>query len=115
MGYDPLLILILALFAWLGFSLIAGAIAGSKGRSAFGFFLLSIILTPLIGVTAALIISSDAGTLERRGLAEGHLRKCTACAEPVRREAVKCKHCGSNLQPIVEPPPGLLAKIFLGK
>ena len=24
-------------------------------------------------------------------------RKCPFCAEPIRREAVKCKHCGSEL------------------
>lgn len=108
-------IIALGFFLWLAFSLAAGAIAASKGRSAFGFFLLSILLTPLIGITAALIVSGDPATLERQGLNSGALRKCHACAEPVRREAVKCKHCGVDLAPIVEPPPGLLAKIFLGK
>ncbi|MCP5016067.1 MAG: hypothetical protein GY938_12470 [Ketobacter sp.] len=28
----------------------------------------------------------------------GDLTKCPFCAEPVRKEAVKCKHCGSELQ-----------------
>lgn len=28
------------------------------------------------------------------------LRRCPFCAEDVRREAIKCKHCGSELTPV---------------
>jgi hypothetical protein len=28
----------------------------------------------------------------------GDLKKCPFCAEPVRKEAIKCKHCGSELE-----------------
>jgi hypothetical protein len=28
----------------------------------------------------------------------GEYKKCYACAEPVRIEAIKCKHCGSSLE-----------------
>ena len=31
----------------------------------------------------------------------GDLKKCPFCAEPVRKEAIKCKHCGSNLEATV--------------
>lgn len=28
----------------------------------------------------------------------GGMKKCQFCAEPVREEAIKCKHCGSKLE-----------------
>lgn len=28
----------------------------------------------------------------------GDMKKCPFCAEPVRKEAIKCKHCSSELQ-----------------
>jgi amino acid transporter len=40
---------------WFGLSLIAGYVGGNKGHSGFAFFLLSLILTPLIGLTYALV------------------------------------------------------------
>ena len=32
-------------------------------------------------------------------------RRCPACAEPILREAVKCKHCGTAVEPDPLPPP----------
>lgn len=31
-------------------------------------------------------------------------RACPQCAEPIRREAKKCRHCGANVEPM--PPAG---------
>jgi tellurite resistance protein len=44
--------------AWLIFSVIAGLIAAAKGRSGPGYFVLSVFLTPLVGVAAALAVSN---------------------------------------------------------
>jgi hypothetical protein len=38
-------------------AIIAGFIASNKGRSGFGFFLLSLLLSPILGLVIAAVIS----------------------------------------------------------
>lgn len=80
------------IITWLAFSIIAGLIASNKGRSGFGFFLLSIVFSPLIGILAALVA-------EKRGPAGGE-RKCPFCAEFIKQDAKACKHCGRDVPKI---------------
>ena len=42
---------------WLAFSIFAGMVASNKNRSFFGYFMLSVVLSPLIGFVAALIVT----------------------------------------------------------
>lgn len=88
---------------WIVFSIVAGWVASSKGRSGFGVFLLSLILSPLVGLIVAFAMQrGDAlqqAAAARSGVAGG-FRKCPFCAEVVKAEAVKCKHCGSALDPV---------------
>lgn len=81
------------LILWLLFSIGAGVIASNKGRSGAGFFLLSLLLSPLIGVFAALIAKRNEENIAQK---TGE-RKCQFCAEFVKKEAVVCKHCRSDL------------------
>ena len=85
------------IFFWFAFSMLAGWIAEQKGRSGVGFFFLSIILTPLIGLIAAAVISKNEAALADVALRDGKMRRCPDCAELVLIEAIKCKHCGSPL------------------
>ena len=73
---------------WLFLSLIAGYIAANKGRSGAGFFLLSLFLSPLIGIIVALVISSNDNRQQH---------KCPFCAESVKSEAIVCPHCGADI------------------
>ncbi|WP_241596007.1 hypothetical protein [Rosenbergiella epipactidis] len=53
-------------------------------------------ISPLIGFIVAL----SSSTSERRAVLHGEsgeYKKCPFCAESVRKEAIKCKHCGSDV------------------
>ncbi len=93
-------------FFWLIFAIVVAIIAGSRGRSGFGWFLLAMVISPLLAVLLVALLPSlkaapDAPTPET------HV-KCPDCAELVLKDARKCKHCGSALVPASEqskPPP----------
>jgi hypothetical protein len=89
--------------AWIVFSVIAGVIAGAKGRSGVGYFALSMVLSPLVGV----ILAAALPRLEPA--TDG--RPCPYCAEPIRRAAVICRHCGRDVPAPAptKPDPMLMA------
>lgn len=87
------------LFVWCLFGIAGGIVLGNKGRSGCGGFLLGFLLGP-IGLVIALVMRADQGALERQDLASGTARRCPSCAEIVRAEALKCKHCGADLPPV---------------
>lgn len=84
-------------FFWIVLSIAVGVIAGSKGRTGFGYFMLSLLLSPLI-IGIVVLAMPKVVPAGQRETAETHTR-CPACKEVVRRDAIKCKHCGSTLTP----------------
>ena len=57
---------------------------------------LAAFLSPVI----ALVLTLSTATSERLAVIHGEsgeYKKCHFCAESVRKEAIKCKHCGSDL------------------
>jgi hypothetical protein len=82
----------IALF-WLFFAVIVGVIAANRGRSGFGWFLLSLVISPLLGAVLVLALGAPRVDPSR----DGDHKKCPSCAEWVKREAIKCKHCGEAL------------------
>jgi|GEM_PF-1389355 hypothetical protein len=100
-------------FLWFMFAVVAGVAASSRGRSGFGWFVLSVLLSPLIGILLVLVLPNlrtqqQAAQLAAAAAAasarpaepvitEATHRKCPACAEWVLRDAFKCKHCGHDL------------------
>jgi large-conductance mechanosensitive channel len=82
----------------LALSFVAGSIASSKGRSAFGYFVLSFFFSFLLAILV-LIALPPISTLK-----ENETRECPFCKERILRRAVVCKHCGRDVEAI---PDGL--------
>jgi len=92
-------------FLWLVFSVVAGIIAGSKNRSGIGYFLISIVLSPIVGLLLAAflpVIVEAPKTVVEVDPVETHT-KCPECRELVLIDARKCKHCGAALTPTTPP------------
>lgn len=83
--------------------------ASSKGRSGIGFFLLSFLLSPLIGLIIALIVTDikKVNKIEK-------VKKCPACKSDISYDATKCKYCASD-QPEIEIEPIVTSGKFCAK
>lgn len=78
---------------------LVAAIAQSKGHNSGAWFLYGLFLWPVALVHIAIKDSAPAVRDEER-VAAGELRKCPMCAELIKREAVKCRFCGSSVQAV---------------
>ncbi|MGH6624313.1 MAG: hypothetical protein ACREBN_10090 [Burkholderiaceae bacterium] len=96
---------------WLMFAIVVGVAASSRGRSGFGWFLLAVVISPLIALLLVLVMPKKVAAQPAAAAAPAPVViedrvKCPECAELVLREAKKCKHCGVALVPQpVEPAP----------
>ena len=90
-------------FAWLASIIITTIVASSKGRSGFGWFLLSIFFGPFALILVALLPSLKRDSVPSGVSVDTHVR-CPDCREFVFMDATKCKHCGIKLIPIRPEP-----------
>jgi hypothetical protein len=78
---------VLIIVFWLGLAVAVGAIAVGRDRSGIGWFLLAVIISPLIAGIFLLIVG------------EGGTDRCPFCAEKVKSKARICPHCRSDIIP----------------
>ena len=88
----------LLLFVNFILSFVAGGVASSKGRSVFGYFFLSIFFSFLVAILVLVALPAKKNVYE--------LRECPYCAEEIKREALVCKHCTREVEPLesIQPP-----------
>jgi hypothetical protein len=86
-----------ALVFWCGFAAAVGILAGNKGRNGFGWFVLALIISPLLAGILALAVSDLASEKSQR---TGYV-ECPHCAEMVKAKARICPHCRLDLIPTV--------------
>ncbi len=84
------------IFIWLIFGVISALIASNKGRSGCGWFIIGVLLGPL-GIILALVISKNEDRTTRNVRDRRDRKACPYCKEFIKVNAVKCKHCGSDL------------------
>ena len=76
-------------------------LARKRGRSSVGWFLLAVIISPLLAALLLLVLAdikaASAGGAEVV-TSQTHVR-CPDCRELVRIDARKCRHCGTALVP----------------
>lgn len=95
-GRSGLLFFVLCAVAGFGLVVLVSGAGGTGLAAGFAAF-----LVPVGALVVALSAKSSAQLAVEHG-AHGEYKKCPFCAEPVRREAIKCKHCGSSLQDSAE-------------
>jgi hypothetical protein len=93
---------------WPSLSVVAGVVAAAKGRSGLGYFLLSIFLTPLVGLILAIALPKRDTTVHYPGpgdIAAGARVPCPQCAEQIVATAKLCRFCGYQLAAPQEAAP----------
>jgi hypothetical protein len=79
------------------FSALVARRAASKGKSAIAFFFLSLLISPLITWLIVESLAEQVSSKQFSAEDQNEYKLCPFCAEPVRAQAIKCKHCGSEI------------------
>jgi hypothetical protein len=84
----------IGLFFWILPSIGVGWIATQKGRSGAGFFLLSLLISPVIAVLVLIALPVVAPRAHASS-ASGFVL-CLNCRRPISNRAIECRFCKTN-------------------
>ncbi len=87
---------------WIACGIFSAIVASSKGRSGFGWLVLGLIfgVFALLAVGFMPAVKTD-NAMQKTGQPPVVLeRKCPFCAEIIKAEAIVCKHCGRDVEPV---------------
>lgn len=95
------------LILWIAIAALSGYYANQKGRNAVGWailgFFLSLLAIFILWLLPPIGIDDEKSReIARKFGVSALYRKCPSCAELVQKEAIRCKHCHSDLPTLAE-------------
>ncbi len=89
------------ILVWLLFGIASAMVAGRKGRSGIGWFLLGTLLGPFALPFA--FLSSDLTKNSTEAAEASSSKSCPHCAERIKIEAKVCRFCGRDIPSLAQP------------
>jgi hypothetical protein len=84
------------LVGWLFFCAVAARIAEKKGRSGWGYFFLSFVFSPFIGIICAALADVNQDAIDRRKINTNEAKRCPHCGELINWHATICRYCNRD-------------------
>lgn len=85
--------MIVIALVWILLSISAAMVAYYRGNSGSSAFFMSLVLSPVIGLTWAIAKPVNVAELEKERFWKKQTKRCDSCAEYVRPDAKTCRYC----------------------
>jgi len=97
---------------WIVCAVFTAVIASSKGRRGFVWFLLALLISPVALLAVGFMpakkkeeeTQATTEDAKPKKIADSTERKCPFCAEIIKAEAVVCRFCGRDVEPVKPEP-----------